>query len=80
MKSCFLSSAVHLSEYDVLGTDNCHNIGQHVASRHFIQTRQVCKARCTDFQTIRLVGTIGHQIDAKLTLGMLDRRIGLALG
>ena len=36
------------------------------------------EARRADLAAIRLVGAVGHEIDAELALGRLDRRVGLA--
>jgi hypothetical protein len=45
---------------------------------HLIQPGQMRKTRRTDLESIRLVRTIAHDVDAKLALGMLNCRIGFA--
>ena len=54
------------------------DVGQHVAPAHEVHRLQMREARRADLAAIRLVGAVGHQIDAELALGRFDRGIDLA--
>src|SRR5690606_6374720 len=56
-----------------LRADDGDGVGDHVAARHFIERLQVGKARRPNFQAIRLVGAVGHQVDAEFAFRVLDR-------
>src|SRR6266540_1150975 len=71
-------SSVDLPEDDVLGADDRDDVGDHVAARHLVERPEVGESRGTEFQTIRLVRAVRDDVDAELTLGMLDRRVRLA--
>ena len=73
------ASPVDLAEHDVHGADDGDRVGDHVAARHLVQRRQVRETRRADLQAVGLVGAVGDEVDAELALGMLDRRVGLAL-
>ena len=45
---------------------------------HLLERRQMREARRAALQPIRLVGAVGHQIDAELALRRFDRGVGLA--
>ena len=47
-----------------------------MAADHFVHHRQVGKAWGANLQAIRLVRTIAHHVNTKLTLGVLHRCIG----
>ena len=51
-----------------------------MATRHFIHGCQVGKTRRANLHTVWLVGTIAHEVDTKLTFGMLNGGISLTFG
>src|SRR5690606_13640998 len=53
-------------------------VGDHVAARHLVERLQMHEAWRTNLHAVRLVGTIGHQVNAELALGVFDACIGLA--
>src|SRR5467141_510539 len=58
---CF--SPVDFSEHDVLGADDRHRVGDHVAARHLVERGQVREARRADLEAVGLVRAVGHQVD-----------------
>src|SRR5438132_547180 len=72
-------SSVYLPEHDVLGADDRHRVGDHVAARHLVERGEVRKARRADLQAIGLVRAVGDEVDAELALRRLDRGVDLAL-
>src|SRR5687767_356750 len=73
-----IESPVDLAEHDVLGADDGDGIGDHVAARHLVERGEVREAGGADLEPVGFVGAVGHEIDAELALGRLDRRIDLA--
>lgn len=55
--------------------DHGNRVGNHVPTGQLVISRQVGKARRTNFQAIGLVGTIADHVNTKLSFGMLDSRI-----
>ena len=49
-----------------------------MAVNHLVHRCQVRETGGTDFQAVRLVGTIADEVDTELALGMLNRGIDLA--
>src|ERR1700675_2730256 len=70
-------SSIDLAENDVLGADDGDHVCDHMALRHLVDGGQMRETRRADLQPVRLVGTVGHDIDAELALGSLDPCIGL---
>jgi hypothetical protein len=50
--------AVDFTEHDVHRADDGHGVGQHVATRHFVEGGQVREAGGADLQPVGLVGTV----------------------
>src|SRR6185437_10003606 len=73
-------STIDFPEDNVLRADDRDHIGQHVAGAHLLERRQVRETRRAALPPVRLVGTIGDEVDAKLPLGRLDCRVRLAFG
>src|SRR5690606_16033369 len=71
---------VDFAKHNVLRPNNGDGVGNHVPPRHFIKGLQVGKARRAYFYAIRLVGPVGHHVDAELALGVFDAGIGFACG
>src|SRR5262249_9562818 len=71
-------SAVHLTKYDIDGSENSGNIGQHVAAAQKIHRLQMRKTRRTDFAFVWLVGAVSDEVDAELALGRFNGGINLA--
>src|SRR4051812_44560985 len=76
--SIFRASSVYFTEHDVLGADDGHHVGDHVPARHLVERGKVRESRRAQLHAIRLVGAVGHDVDAELALGVLDRGVGLA--
>src|SRR5262245_23164192 len=72
------ASPIYFSEHDVLGADDRHGVGDHVAARHLVQRREVREAGRADLQAVRLVRPVGDQVDAELAFRRLDRGVALA--
>src|SRR3954447_15209780 len=70
-------SSVDLSKDDVHRADHRDRVGDHVATRHLVEGREVREARRADLQAVRLVGAVAHDVDAELALRVLDRGVGL---
>src|SRR6056297_1802587 len=74
------NSSVDFSEYDILGSDYGHCVGQHMPTHHLVHRRDVRETRGAQVHPERLVGTVGNHVAAEFTFGCLDRGIGLAFG
>mmetsp|Transcript_4758 Transcript_4758/g.11747 ORF Transcript_4758/g.11747 Transcript_4758/m.11747 type:complete len:443 (+) Transcript_4758:85-1413(+) len=70
--------AIHLTEDDVLRTDDSNDISQHVLFCHKIESAQVHETRRANSAPVRTVRAIRHQVHAKLALWRLHRRVRLA--
>src|SRR6267378_5021260 len=73
-------SPVDLSKDDVLGADDRHRVGDHVAARHLVERGEVGEAGRTDLQPVRLVRAVRDQVDAELAFGGLHRSVDLPFG
>src|SRR5262249_20622837 len=71
-------SPVDLSEHDVERAEDGGDVGEQMAFADVVHRLQMRKARRADLALVRLVGAVGDEIDAKLTLGGFDRGIDLA--
>src|SRR6266480_4243872 len=72
------ASSVDLPENDVLGPDDRHDIGEHVAPGHLVQRGKVRKTRSPDLHAPGLIRAVGNEVDAEFPLGRLDRGVGFA--
>src|SRR6185295_4088999 len=75
-----VASPVDLTEDDVLRPDDRNRVGEHVAARHLVERREVRESGGADLEAVGLVRAVGHEVDAELALGVLDRCVDLAFG
>src|SRR5579864_3554049 len=73
------NSSIHLAKNDIERADNRGYVRQHVAAVQKVHRLQMHEGRSADLAPIRFVSSVRNQIDAKFTLGRLDRGIGFAL-
>ena len=66
-------SSIDLTKHHVHRPNHRHDVCEHVSLHHFIDCRQVRKSRRTDFQAVGFVGAVRDEINAELTLRVLDR-------
>ncbi len=71
------TSPIDLAEYDIERADDGGNVGEHVATAEEIHGLKVREGRRADTAFIGLVGALGDQVDAELSLRRLGAR-GLA--
>src|SRR6266404_3109667 len=71
-------SPIDLSEHDIERAENGGNVGQEVAPTDEIHRLQVGKTRRADLAFVGLIGAVGDQIDAELSLRRLNRGVNLA--
>ena len=66
---------IHLSEHDVQGADDGDDVGQHGVLADVVDGREVSEPGRLDLAPVRPARAVGHQVDAELALGRLDRRV-----
>src|ERR1044071_3991729 len=49
-------------QHDVLGADDRHRVGEHVAARHLVQRGEVRETGRADLEALGLVGAVGDEI------------------
>src|SRR3954466_14490575 len=64
-------SSVYFAEDDVLGADDRHRVGDHVAARHLVERGEVREPRRAQLQAVGLVRAVGDEVDAELALRRL---------
>src|SRR5262245_44001525 len=77
---CNAKSSVHLPEHNLDRSENGGDVSKQMATRKEIHGLQMGESRRADLALVRLVGAIGDQVNAELTLGRLDRGIYFASG
>src|SRR5262249_6665841 len=73
-------SAIDLPEHDVERANDRRDIGQHMPAAQEIHRLQMGERRRPDLALVGPVGAVRDQVDAKFTLGRLDRSVDLAGG
>ncbi len=70
--------AIAFAHDDVVGAENGHGIGDHVAFRHVIERSHVNEGRSTDFQAVGFAPASTDDIETKFTLMRLGPTVDLA--
>src|SRR5437762_12337589 len=73
-------SPVHLAEHDIQRAEDRRHVRQHVAAAHEVHRLEVGEAGRADLDPVRLVRSVGDEIDAELPLGAFGRDVDLAGG
>src|SRR5215470_16454482 len=79
-RRCCARSPVDLPEHDVLRADPGHGVREHVPAYHLPERAEMREPGRAALDAVGLVGAIGDQVDAELTLWRLDRGVGIAGG
>jgi len=72
-------SAVHLPENDVQATERGDHVGDVLPVRHLRKRLEVREAGRSDLEPSRLIGAVGPDVDAELSLRALDGAIDLGV-
>eukprot|EP00166_Cyanidium_caldarium_P004218 ctg_434.g228 len=72
--------SIHFAKHQIERTHHGHDVGDHMAAGHHVQSAEVGKAGRTNVHTVRPVGAVRDHVHALLAFGRLHRRIRLAGG
>merc|ERR1719150_3148652 len=72
--------SVHFSEHHVQGSDDGHNVRQHVVLANMVGEGEVEEAGRLDLAPVWSGGSVRHQVHSELSLGRLDGSVGGAGG
>ena len=71
-----VSLSVYFSKHNIKGSDNGHNVSQHVILANMVGQGQVKEAWGLDLASVWSGASVRHQVNSKLSLGCLNSSVG----